>query len=122
MVLLDVVHYVSVSHPFRNSDKFSFFHVPVNSRKLQDVRVGRSAPEYGFFAKVLEQNRSVHMLAIRGRGIQTYFSYLLEVIGRRNPQGFDRNEVPHVPSDPDICEPSARENFALNFDLFRYVH
>ena len=60
MILLDIVHYVSVSHPFGNGGKRSAFHVSVNTGKLQDVRVRQSAPEYDFLAELLEQNRSVH--------------------------------------------------------------
>ena len=118
MILLDVAHDISVRHPLRNSGKLSFFHISINTLKLQDVWVRKDAPEYDFFAKLLEQSHLVPMLAVRNSGICAYFFYLLEVIGRCNPQGLYRNEVPLVPSDPDICKPSGHERTVFNFDLF----
>ena len=54
MILLDVVHYVTVSHPLGNSGKLSFVHIPIDADKLQDVWVRQGVPEYDFFAELLE--------------------------------------------------------------------
>lgn len=65
MILLDIVHDVSVTHPLGNCDELPFLHISINALEPHDVRVGQSAPEYDFPAKLLEQSCLAHVLAIQ---------------------------------------------------------
>lgn len=55
MIVLDVLHDVSVLHPFRDGDKFSCPYAPLNPSKFQDIRVGKGIPKNNFSTKLLEE-------------------------------------------------------------------
>ena len=121
-IIFDILHDVPMLHPLRHSNELAFFHVSLNTSQVQDVRMGYCLPEDGFFAKLLENDGRNRVLGDWEDTIDAHLSYLLEVVLRCNPHGLHRDELPPVPSTPDIREATGGEYLVLDFDLFRYHH
>ena len=92
-MIFDVLHDISVHHPLRYSDKLPFLHLPLNSSKFQDVRMGKCTPEDDFFAKLLDEDSQDCIPSGEGNIVDTHFPYLQDIVLLRDPQGLHCNKV-----------------------------
>ena len=104
VILSNVFHDGPMLHPFGNSGESTFVHVPIDTNKLHDVRMGQRIPEDSCSAKSLwkdDQNRGP---SGRKNTVDAHLSYLRNVIFVCNSQSSHRDEVLLVHSGSDNCK------------------